>query len=324
MTLAIGVIGLGVMGAEHLRLLRNETRDAQVVAVCDADDARAQSLKGDATVFADPLALIGSDKVEAVVIASPDNTPASLAMACIASGKRVLCEKPLGGSTQDALKVIDAEISSGKRYVQTGYMRRFDPAYLALQTAVATDQIGNIVLMHNVHRNKAAPKWFRGAMAITNSFVHEIDVSRWLLGWGMASARIVSAKGGDPILITMETDLGQLVSTEVYLNAGYGYHVHCQLVGTKGTVETLQDASITSNRDGRSAHVFPDNWIPRFREAYRLQMNAWVKSVQDGTHVGASAWDGYVATAIAEQLVVALRSDTKVSLFPGPLPALYI
>jgi myo-inositol 2-dehydrogenase/D-chiro-inositol 1-dehydrogenase len=53
-------------------------------------------------------------------------------------------------------------------------------------------------------------------------------------------------------------------------------------------------------------------------------MNAWVKSVQDGTHVGASAWDGYVATAIAEQLVVALRSDSKVSLFPGSLPALYI
>ena len=72
MTLSVGVIGLGVMGAEHLRLLREETAGVQVTAICDADPDRVARLAEDAIVFADPMALILSDKVDAVVIASPE------------------------------------------------------------------------------------------------------------------------------------------------------------------------------------------------------------------------------------------------------------
>jgi myo-inositol 2-dehydrogenase/D-chiro-inositol 1-dehydrogenase len=70
MTLSVGVIGLGVMGAEHLRLLREETAGVHVAAICDADAERAGRLAQDAEDFTDPLALIASDRVEAVVIAS--------------------------------------------------------------------------------------------------------------------------------------------------------------------------------------------------------------------------------------------------------------
>ena len=98
MTLGVGVIGTGVMGAEHVRLLREETAGAALVAVCDADAARATAVAGDAAAFTDPLALIADDGVQAVVIASPDATHAGLTLACIAAGKPVLCEKPLAPS----------------------------------------------------------------------------------------------------------------------------------------------------------------------------------------------------------------------------------
>ena len=94
-----------------------------------------------------------------------------------------------------------------------------------------------MVLLHNTHRNAAAPDWFTGEMAVTNSFVHEIDISRWLLDAEPTLARISAAPGGDPLMITLETDRGAVVSTEVYMNARYGYHVHAQLVGREGTVE---------------------------------------------------------------------------------------
>ena len=69
-------------------------------------------------------------------------------------------------------------------------------------------------MLHNVHRNVSAPAWFTEAMAVTNSFVHEIDISRWLIGSEMISARVEPASGDDPLMITMRTDRDKIVSTE--------------------------------------------------------------------------------------------------------------
>ena len=323
MTLSVGVIGLGVMGAEHLRLLREETAGVQVTAICDADPDRAARLTEDASLFADPMALIASDKVEAVVVASPDATHADLALACLAAGKHALCEKPLATSAAEALQVVDAEVALGRRLLQIGYMRRFDPAYVEMKRMADEGGIGSPVLLHNVHRNAAAPDWFTGPMAVTNSFVHEIDISRWLLGSDLVSAIVHSAPGGDPLLITMETDKGEIVSTEVFMNAHYGYHVHAQLVGRTGTVQMAQPSATVTNSGLHHGHEWPENWVPRFRDAYRVQMTAWVRSVATGSPAGASAWDGYVATAVAEQVVTALQTGTKAKLFLGARPALY-
>ena len=323
MTLRVGVIGTGVMGAEHVRLLREETAGASVAAVCDADAARAKGVAEGAASFTDPLALIADSGVDAVVIASPDATHASLARACMAAGKPVLCEKPLASSATEALKVVEAEAAAGRRLVQVGYMRRFDPAYTDMKRIADAGQIGAPVLLYNTHRNAAAPDWFTGAMAVTNSFVHEIDISRWLLGCDFTLATVQAAPGGDPLMITLTGEGGQIVSTEVYMNARYGYHVHAQLVGREGTVEMAAPAMVLTNHAGNHGHPWAENWVPRFRDAYRIQMNAWVRSIADGRPVGASAWDGYVATAIAEQVVTVLQTGTPACLTLRNRPALY-
>jgi myo-inositol 2-dehydrogenase/D-chiro-inositol 1-dehydrogenase len=323
MTLSIGVIGLGVMGAEHLRLLREETGGAQVVAVCDADAVRAQVLAGDAQVFSDPMALIAAGGVEAVVIASPDVTHAGLALACLAAGKPALCEKPLAAAASEALRIVEAEAAGGKRLLQIGYMRRFDPAYAEMLAVRRAGGIGAPVLLHNTHRNAAAPDWFTGPMAVTNSFVHEIDISRWLLGSELILATVHAASGGDPLMITMETDKGEIVSTEVFMNAQYGYHVHAQMVGREGSVEMAAPTVTLTNHARQHSHAFPANWVPRFADAYRIQMREWVGSVATGQPVGASAWDGYVATAVAEHVVTALQTGSKAQLVLGARPDLY-
>jgi myo-inositol 2-dehydrogenase / D-chiro-inositol 1-dehydrogenase len=324
MTLRIGVIGTGVMGAEHVRLLREETSGAVVAAVCDADAARAQAVAKDAVAFTDPLALIRDDRVDAVVIASPDATHADLALACIAAGRPCLCEKPLAPTAAEALKVVEAEAVAGRRLVQVGYMRRFDPAYIEMKRISDTGRIGAPVLLHNTHRNAAAPDWFTDAMAVTNSFVHEIDISRWLLGCDFTFATVQAAPRGDPLMITMTGESGQIVSTEVFMNARYGYHVHAQLVGREGTVEMAAPATVLTNHAGHNGHGWAENWVPRFRDAYRIQINAWVKSIADGRIAGASAWDGYAATSIAEQVVTALQTGEAVRLSLVPRPALYV
>lgn len=321
--LAVGVIGTGIMGAEHLRLLREETAGARVAAVCDADPGRAARLAQGAAAHADPAALIADPRVQAVVIASPDDTHAELALACIAAGKPVLCEKPLAPTAAAALAVVEAEVAAGRRLVQVGYMRRFDPAYAAMKQALDGGRIGAAAVLHNIHRNAAAPGWFTGPMAITNSFVHEIDISRWLLGSEMVSAQVHAAPGGDPLLVTMRTARGEIVSTEVFMNARYGYHVHAQLVGREGTVEMASPAVTLANRAGQHGHDWADNWVPRFRDAYRLQMNAWLRAAAAGVPAGASAWDGFAATAIAGQVAAALADGRPRALDLPARPALY-
>ena len=96
-TLRVGVIGAGIMGADHVATLHRFVSRAEVSAVADVDLARAQAAASvaEASAVGDASALIRDPAVEAVVIASHDSTHAELARACVAAGKPVLCEKPL-------------------------------------------------------------------------------------------------------------------------------------------------------------------------------------------------------------------------------------
>ncbi|WP_421695642.1 Gfo/Idh/MocA family oxidoreductase [Aestuariivirga sp.] len=321
MTISVGVVGLGVMGAEHARILQNEVRGAHLGGVYDLDIGRAAA--PGVRVYADAVDLIRSPEIEAVVIASPDSTHAGLVLECLRAGKHVLCEKPIAGDQAEARSVIEAELKLGRRLIQVGYMRRFDPTYEEMRATRIAGTIGSPVILHNVHRNARAPEWFTGSMSVTNSFVHEIDISRWLLGSEMIATTAVSSKGGDPLLITMWTDREEIVSTEIFMNAAYGYHVHAELVGRFGTVAMTAPALTTENTQGRHGHSWAQNWVPRFAVAYRRQMQAWINSLYSSVPCGASAWDGYIASSIAAKIAEALPSKSTINLDFGATPELY-
>src|SRR5258708_38970254 len=296
MSVGVGVIGTGVMGSEHARLVSREIPGAHLAGVFDADAARAQAAAVDATVFSDPRSLIKSDRVGAVIVASPDGTHAELALACLEAGKPVLCEKPLASTAAEALGVVQAEIALKRRLIQVGYMRRFDPGYQEMKRIKDEGGMGATVLLHNVHRNARAPEWFTGPMAVTNSFVHEIDISRWLIGSEMVSALVASGPGGDPLMITMRTERDEIVSTEVYMNAAYGYPVHAGRAGRQGTVALAPPSLTMRNKDHTGGVSYPHHWIPRFADAYRRQLTDWISPGPTGTPVGASPRDHHLTS----------------------------
>jgi myo-inositol 2-dehydrogenase/D-chiro-inositol 1-dehydrogenase len=311
------------MGSEHARLLGREIPGAHLAGIFDADTARARAAAAGATVFPDTRSLIASDHVGAVVVASPDGTHAEMTLACLEVGKPVLCEKPLASSAAEALRVVQTEVALKRRLIQVGYMRRFDPGYQEMKRIKDEGGMGATVLLHNVHRNVSAPEWFTGPMAVTNSFVHEIDISRWLTGSEMVSAHVASGPGGEPLMITMRTDRDEIVSTEVYINAAYGYHVHAELVGRQGTVALAPPSLTIRNKDRIGGGGYPDNWIPRFADAYRRQLTDWIGAVTTGTPVGASAWDGYIASTVAEQIAAGLAENHATTLKYPSRPSLY-
>jgi myo-inositol 2-dehydrogenase/D-chiro-inositol 1-dehydrogenase len=130
-SVAVGLIGAGGMGMRHAENLHRHVGAAHVAAAYDLDRGRAEqvaALCGTAVVHDDPLRLIQDDRIEAVIIASPDATHAGFVQECLRWGKPVLCEKPLATSAADAAQVIEAECALGRRLVSVGLMRRFDPS----------------------------------------------------------------------------------------------------------------------------------------------------------------------------------------------------
>ena len=112
MTLQVGVIGAGLMGTTHVRVLSTSVAGAEVAAVSDAIADSAQRLAGEVgveRVFTEALELIGDPAIDAVIVASPGETHEQFVVACLEAGKPVLCEKPLATTAEAARRVVEAE-----------------------------------------------------------------------------------------------------------------------------------------------------------------------------------------------------------------------
>jgi myo-inositol 2-dehydrogenase/D-chiro-inositol 1-dehydrogenase len=332
-TLRIAVIGAGIMGSDHARIIAGDLPGAILQVVCDASEARARTIAAEfgCDASSDPLATIARVDVDAVLIASPDVTHADLTITAVRAGKPVLCEKPLAPSSADCLRVIEAEMQAGKRLIQIGFMRRFDPSYRDMKAALAAGRIGRAVMLHCFHRNVSAPASFTGQMAISNSAPHEFDVARFLLDTDCESIsvfrpRLIDAnKVGAPVFMVMETRGGQLVNVEINNNAAYGYDVRAELVGETGSVFLRAPVHSEIHTALTRQEAYPADWRPRFAEAYRLQNRAWLKAIETGvpSSVAANAWDGYYATLVAEAGLASLAAGHKIAIETPAKPALY-
>ena len=333
MTIKVGVIGAGIMGADHARILATSVAGAELVAISDPDAGRRNAVAanfGVKAAYPDPLTLIGDENVDAVIVASPDETHKPLTLACLDAGKPVLCEKPLATSPGDCLDIVRRETAIGRRVVQVGFMRRFDPGYVAMKRALADGELGAALIFHCVHRNKQSTGYSTSEGLIANSGVHEIDIARWLLDDEAARAIVVTPKPSrlttirDPQILILQMAGGPVVEVEIFINAQYGYDVRAELVCEKGTVSLQPRSDTVLRHGGREGVLHGDDWRGRFADAYRIELQAWIDAIAGGgALVGASAWDGYAATAIATTCLDALRTGEPADVRLEPKPALY-
>ncbi|WP_274629467.1 Gfo/Idh/MocA family protein [Arvimicrobium flavum] len=333
MSVRVGVIGAGSMGAGHARMLNGQIAGCEVAAVTDADAGRARGL-GDqlrgARVLPDGVSLVRDARVDAVVVASPDPTHYPLVMECLRAGKPVLCEKPLGTTSAECLEVVEAEIKLGRRLVQVGFMRRFDPGYEAMKAAVDDRRLGAPLFLHCIHRNAVAASYTTSDMIILNTAVHELDAARFLLGEEFVDATVRAGRATSaapdrrPQFLVLETASGVIVDIEAFVDAQYGYDVRAELVCEKGAMSLGQTSPVHSYASGSSGHALHPDWIGRFDDAYRRELQAWVNSIATpGKPVGASAWDGYASTKTAEKCLESYRSQRPVRVDVGGRPSFY-
>lgn len=166
-------------------------------------------------------------------------------------------------------------------------------------------------------------------MIILNTAVHEMDIARFVLGEEFlnvavrASRPTASAPDRRPQLLVLETVSGVLVDVEAFVDAHYGYDVRAELVCEKGALSLAQPFAVQSSAAGAFGHtLFPD-WMGRFDDAYRRELQSFVHAVAQGGACGASAWDGYVATRTAQICLDAFRSGERRDVETTARPSFY-
>src|SRR3954468_6721185 len=323
-----------MIGQEHIRRLDGGPGGSRVVAVADADAERAATVAGQlpaAKALPTGEELIASDAVAAVVVPSWGPTHEQYVPACIPAGKPVFCEKPLATTQEACRRIVEAEVAAGRRVVQVGFNRRYDPAHRALKAAVDGGAIGAPLLVHCAHRNASAPPHYTREMSIADTAVHEIDELRWLFGQDIAGVQVLSprksSRGGelqDPLLVLFEMADGVLVDLEVSVNIHYGYEIRCEVSGETGTVELADPAPVTIRREGAAGGLVPADWRERFALSYDIELREWVDTVAAARRpLGPSAWDGYVAQVVSDAALQSLHSGGRVSIELPPRPGLY-
>jgi len=232
-TVNVGVIGVGMIGQDHIRRLTQVLSGARVSGVTDVDLARAQTVVDKipgAQLYETGQDLINSDDVDAIVIASWGGTHEEYVLAGIAAGKQVFCEKPLATTKEACERILDAEVAAGRRLVMVGFMRRYDDGYRAMKETLDRGDIGAPLVFHSAHRNPAVPDSVTTEGVVVDTCVHDIDTSRWLLSSEVVAVQLLNPRRSslaasqlqDPLILVLEMANGALVDIEAAVNIAYG------------------------------------------------------------------------------------------------------
>jgi len=153
--LRVGMIGYEFMGAAHSQAWRtvNHAFDlpltAELAVICGRDQARvtaAAAKLGWSQWSTDWHEVIARDDIDLIDICSPGNTHAEIALAALAAGKHVLCEKPLANTVAEAREMTQAAVRAQTQGVRTmcGFNYRRTPALALMRQLIADGRVGQI------------------------------------------------------------------------------------------------------------------------------------------------------------------------------------
>lgn len=330
-SLGIGVIGTGMIGSLHTENLARLTVGAHVVAVMDIDRELAETVAAacGATACGDTADLIADPAVDALLIASPDAAHADQTIACINAGKPVLCEKPLATTAKDAERILHAELRARRRLVQVGFMRVFDQTHKDVYNMLNAGELGEAIRFRGLHMNPAS-RIKTIDNAIVNSLIHDIHSARWLMGAEIAEVytQWTPALPDQPrsaryAIVQLRFANGAIGTLEWSGDSGYGYEVAVEIVGQRGTAQTISHTSPLLRRGTTIAQEITPNWPQRFSQAYIDEAQIWIDSLHGSTPTGPSAWDGYMSLAVAEACIRSTETGLPEAVVAIDRPALY-
>src|SRR5512141_1336440 len=316
----ICMIGAGRVGKNHSRAITRHVAGASIVAIVDQMPEVRQETAAEFGIekqFDSLESALDNVQFDAVVITTP--TPTHLPIAALAADhkKHVFLEKPMALNLEECDAIRDAVERNGV-LLQLGFMRRFDPEFVAAAQRIEAGEIGQpMMIKSNTHGPGLPPAWARdlrtsnGMLAEVNS--HDWDTTRWLMGANhqRVYTEVANFKGSanhvdapnfyDNVLVNMKFENGGLGLISGVCPCGYGYDARVEIVGEKGIMQIGelrgQSVVVCINRDqGLISPIFR-TWPERFEWAYINELDHFVSCIQNEAQPRAGGIEGRWAVA---------------------------
>lgn len=321
----IGVVGLGRLGRLYARYFTNRLPGARLYGVADIqpEAVKATVAETGARGFATTADLLADKAVDAIVVMTPTKLHGEVVIAAAEAKKAIFCEKPLSLEISEG-EAMKAAVARHGVFFQLGFMRRFDRAYAAAKQRIDAGDIGTPVIFKSSSKDQLPPpvEYLRPASSgglFIDMGIHDFDLARWYMG----EVKDVFSVGNSIAFPEISTvgDVENGLSTMNFVQGGigmvslsrigiYGYGIHTEIVGTKGTLQIGYDreTAILMMTKGRIAHDTVPGFYERFEQAYITQLQNFVDNLRQGRPAPIVADDGIRAQRIAIAATKSLHS----------------
>lgn len=314
------VLGLGVMGSIHLRVL-SQIEGVEVVAAVDPSEERrdaARAGRPNLLTFARLSEALEATQPDFACLAAPAASLPELAAEALAAGVPILVEKPLAPSEDEALGILQEAERRGL-LLAVGHVERCNPAVAELKRRLDEGQAGRV---YQMHARRLSPFPDRDSMlgVALDLSTHDIDVMRYLSGQEVErvfaeTAQRLHDRAEDLVCATLRFDGGttglletnwltpakvrQLTVTGEagtfvldYLTQELSFHEH----PTSST-----DWSVLANMRGAGEGNMTRYALQR-REPIRVEWEAFLGAMNGGPPPLATGHDGYAAMSTARAI----------------------
>ena len=334
----IGVIGVGI-GYLHLQSLKKLPQgQVEIVAVCDADKARADARAtefGVSHVFTDHREMMKSDGLDAVMVCTPNYLHSAMTLDAFAAGKHVYCEKPMAMNAADAQKMVDSGNKAG-RMLMMGFNNRFRGDSQLLKKFIEASELGDIYYGKTgwIRRNgiPGLGGWFTtkakaGGGPLIDLGVHVLDLTLWLMGnprpvsvMGSAYAKFgpqaAKEQGGTYDVEDLAAGLIKLDNgATLFLEASWASHIaqdviYTNLVGTEG------GADLDPLRVYKNIHGVTTDLTPQFPQAdgHQMAVKHFVDCLREGKEPMATGQHGLDIMKILDSIYASMETGRGVDI----------
>ena len=178
----IAVIGVGVMGYNHVRVL-SETEEADLVAVSDIDINRARGVSTRFRIpnyYKDHNEMLEKEDLDSVIMAVPSKFHKDVFLDCMKFNLAILVEKPIADTLKSADQMMNA--LKNKNIVFTvGHIERFNPVITKIKDLLEANYVGEIYLVDTI-RSGPFPKRLFDVGVLVDLAVHDVDIIHYLIG----------------------------------------------------------------------------------------------------------------------------------------------
>ncbi|MCK0209165.1 Gfo/Idh/MocA family oxidoreductase [Starkeya koreensis] len=313
----VGVVGVGIMGYNHARVLGG-LPDAELVGIADPDQAQREKVAAmlGCAGFAslDDLVAAGA---EALVIAAPTHLHHDVTLAAIAAGRHVLVEKPIAPTVAEGEAIVAAARAKGVA-LMVGHVERFNPAVEAVKNAIRDQEILSI----GITRVGPFPPRMSNVGVVIDLAVHDIDLICHFTGSHITEVqpqvKAAVAEREDIALLQFRTANGVLAHINTnWLTPFKARTVHVA-TRQKYVIGDLLTRQVTEYFDYKPDGSYSMRHLPvAYAEPLRLELTRFLEAVRGERAPAVTGEDGVAAIATAMRCLATPESSAD----PVPLRA---